>query len=236
MNLCDRLQIRTPLGYGSRYFFSYKGQVSNDKSTVILLVAERYARRFGAINNSQANEIYQRLAGKYCVFPGSLHCLRTLIHEDEKDAFGRPIIAHPISQKKKLFNLKAARQQVNCETEMSPSTYTLFNSGFGACHLCGAHVFYKIVFNYKTRDCHKNQNGIAICRRPMCKAIMEKLGAKIRKKSALPMIDVLMELTKNGDRTGTIAEIATIAERDIYKTHNRRSEQKGSKGHSGACA
>jgi hypothetical protein len=201
-----------------------------------LLVAERYARRFGAIGNAQANAIYSKLANKYCAYPGSLVCLRSIEHEDESDAFGRPIIAHPWSQRQKLFNLKEAKRQVDYETDMSRFSYTLFKSGGGACRLCGGHLRYELVSNYQTRHCYKTQEGTQICRRPMCKAIMEKLGAKIRKKSALPMINALMELTKNGDRTGAIAEIAAIAERDIYKTHNRRSEQKGSKGHSGACA
>ena len=236
MNLCDRLQIRTPIGYGNRYFFSYKGKDYSDKSTLIFIVAERYSRIFGEINNSQANEIYQKLAAKYCVFPGSIACLRTLEHEEKTDVFGRPIIAHPISSRKKLFNLKEAKRQVDYETGISGLSYTLFRSGNGTCTLCGEHLLYTLITKNRQRFCSKNQEGTQICRRPMCKAIMEKLGAKIRKKSLLPMINVLMELTKNGDRTGTIAEIATIAERDIYKTHNRRSEQKGSKSYSGACA
>lgn len=236
MNLCDRLQIRTPLGYGQRFHFEYKGQYFWDKSVVILIVAERFAARFGAINNAQANAIYVRLAAKYCRFPGNASCLRSIEHQDEEDAFGRPIIAHPRSQKKKLFNLKSAKSMVVYESEMSDLAYTVLKSGTGFCRLCGLPYNYVLVKDYKKMDCRKLQKGFDLfCRRPMCKAIATTFGKKIKRRSVLPMISVLMEITKNGDRSGAIAEITSAAERDIYKTHNRRSEQKGSENHSGTC-
>lgn len=236
MNLCDRLQIPTPCGYGQRFHFEYKSQYGWDKSGVILLVAERFASRFGAINNAQANAIYQRLANKYCSFPGNASCLRSLEHEVEDDAFGRPIIAHPRSQRKKLFNLKEVKRQVAYETDMSNLAYTMVKSGTGTCRICGCPFHYVLVKEYKQFNCYKLQKGFDFfCRRPMCKAIANTFGKKIKKRSLLPMVSVLMEITKNGDRSGAIAEITSASERDIYKTHNWRSEQKGSKNHSGTC-
>lgn len=236
MNLADRLQIPTPCGYGHRFFFSYKGQEAQDKNVIILLVAERYASRFGAISNAKANEIYQRLANKYCRFPGNAVCLRSIEHKDVEDAFGRPVIAHPQSQRTKLFNLKEAKRQVDYETDMSDLAYTAFKSGLGVCRICGNPYHYVLVKDHKKFNCYKLQKGFDLfCRRPMCKAIANTFGKKIKKRSLLPMVSVLMEITKNGDRSGAIAEITSAAERDIYKTHNRRSEQKGSKNHCGTC-
>jgi hypothetical protein len=237
MNLCDMLQIPTPLGYGQRFFFSYKGQESSEKSTVILLVAERYARRFGAIDNAKANEIYQRLSIKYCGFPGNYACFRSIERGNTEDGFGRPVIAHPLSQRTRPFDFKRVKQQVDDETDISGLAYTVYRSGTGVCLICGNPYYYEMLKNFESFYCLKSQKGFRqLCRRPMCKAITKIFGKKIKKFSLLPLISVLMEITKNGDRSGAIAEITSAAEGDVYKTHNRRSEQKGSKNHRGACA
>lgn len=229
MSLRERLQIRTPCGYGSQYWFSYKGQESQSVATLILLVAERFARRFGVINNTTANFIYSRLANKYCQFPGSASVIRSIEHSDESDAFGRQIVAHPISKKTKIFDLRAARLSVDDATYFSQGNYTAFKGASGSCRLCGGHLVVELVSSYKTYRCHQSQGGSAVCRRPICKSLMQTLKKCVPNTTQLPMARVLMELTKNGDRTGTVAQIKEVAERHIYKTHNWRNQQKRGK-------
>jgi len=233
MNLKERLQIRTPCGYGMQYWFSYKGQKCQSVAVLILIVAERFAIRFGVINNTTANFIYSRLANKYCQFPGSASVIRSIEHSDESDAFGRQIVAHPICKKTKIFDLMAARLSVDNATHFPQGNYTAFRGASGSCRLCGGHLNVALVSKHKTYDCRQMQSRTAVCRRPMCKSLMQNLKKCVTSTSQLPMARVLMELTKNGDRTGAVAQIKEVAERHIYKTHNWRNQQKRGKSDSG---
>lgn len=231
LNLADRLQRPTRIGYGNRYTFCYRGEEFWDKSRLIFFVAERYSSRFGAINNEQANELYHRLAYKYCVERGWYLCFRSIEHTKLKDAFGRPIIAHPEAFKQKLFILKFAREQVDQATKNTVYSYCKVNSGESRCLLCGKYNQYTLFKNGKEILCYQSSRkpfedwGYGVCRRPICKAIKNVLLPKISKRSYFPMISVLAELTKHGDRSESVSSIksAFVAIRDVQQAHNKRN-------------
>lgn len=227
MNLCDRLQRRTPVGYGQRFHFQIRGVDGWDKSGVIFEVAERFSRLHGPLTHIAARKIYERLASKYC--PRNAHAaLRSLsIHDD-------PLMlasfAHPKELATKALSLHLARQRVKWATDAPDGDYGIIQSACGECALCGGPTRYTLISDRLTapKRCDRvlrEQNKYRICRNAMCKAIAEKFPSCCANRRLLPMAFVLMEITKNGDRSGVIDDLKEIAARDVYRVHNRRGRQ-----------
>lgn len=227
MNLSERLQIPTPCGYGARYFCSYRGEHFSGKNALIFWVVERYALRFGPVSTVAAYELYERLAKKYSSSSGIGVILRAMDKRLPKEELFT-VYAHPHSMRKMGFNIRKARMLVDDATKHSDGTYFLRNSGSGSCRLCGSPYEYGMSnpnLSQVVRVRQMQKGFYAVCRRPMCKALCLTFPT-ICRSGEIPMAKVLLELTKNGDRSARIREIAEIAGRDIYRTHNRRSKQK----------
>jgi len=235
MNLCERLKERTPLGYGTRYFFRYRGGFYSSKNDLIFWVVERYSERFGPVASSDAYLMYERLAKKYSSGPGVGVILRAMDVRLPSDVGLFTEYAHPHKKRGMNFKLKLAKSDVNYATNRAEGTYFLVNSGGGSCRLCGKPYEYAMNNLYKPsiQRVLQTQHGFyQICRRPMCKSLCISFP-KICKSDGLPMAKILLELTKNGDKSSDrIREIKEIAGRDIYRTHNWRNEQKRCKSNS----
>lgn len=241
MNLSDRLKRRTPLGYGQRFHFSYRRSDYWDKAGLIYIVAERYAERYGSLTEAQANVLYERLAKKYCVGIGWRACLKSVEAKIDPEYWGE-FIRHPASEREKSdvlkreqfqknITLQQIRSSVDYETRFSSGPYAAINSVGGCCRICGKHTFYRLFSDklpYGITDCRITQKS-GVCRRPLCKALSIEFPEIVNGTSKFPMAKILLELTKNGDRTDRIRKIEAIASRDIYRFHNRKSEKRASK-------
>lgn len=241
MNLCDRLKRPTPLGWGCRYMYSYCGVEGEGKQNLIKQVVERYSTRFGALRIADAVKLYERLAKKYSSGPGVGTILRALSSRYERrDESGLTEWAHPKHMAECSFRMRWARLQVEEATDRHSGPYGMRDHPYGPdrlCRLCGSPCFYTVVDKDGCRHfaARMIRSTYGICRNAMCKAFVEVFPACKSERKRLPMAYILMELTKNGDRSGKIRELKDIAERDIYKTHNRRNRQKASANSGAAC-
>lgn len=221
MSLRDLMQVDTPIGYGRQYHFKYKNQIFSGLGTLVLIVVERYARRFGSVTAEQANEFYMRLSSKYAIYPASNSVYKSISHDETHNWLGYPVYVHPHKKRIPQFSLRSAISQVKEATIFCEGSYGVIKSLCGRCRLCNQGVLYTIVC--KNGDVHHgvySKSG-GICKRPMCAAIAEKFEGKYAANSPIPMAKILLELTKNGDRTGSIREIKDIALRNISKVHKR---------------
>ena len=239
MNLADRLQRRTPCGYGRFYYYEYRGIGYFHKRQLIKDVVEKYAVRFGAVSNEKANQFYERLAKKYCFGIGWRACYRAIEVEIKP---GDPVyFSHPIEEKKKSLalrlSIKLAKQQVDHETKNYVGNYCVIDSQEGCCLLCGKSKSYILVGDtIGMKRCYMAQKGFySVCRRPMCKALVQKFPKQINSRSMLPMAKIIMEITKNGDRSEITIQLKEISLRDTYTTHKKKKKKKESKGNSHAC-
>lgn len=242
MNLSDRLKRRTPCGYGEKFYFKYRGDGYWDKAGLIYIVAERYAERYGSLTEANANVLYERLAKKYCAGIGWRSCFRSVEVTIDREYFFGEFIRHPASEREKSdvlkreqFEKKITRDQIRSsvyyETRHAIGPYVALGSVSGSCRLCGGHIFHKLFsdkFVYGFNDC-RIYDEYGICRRPLCKALSIEFPEIVRSRSKLPMAKILLELTKNGDKSDRIGAIKEIASRDIYRFHNRKSEKRASK-------
>lgn len=227
MNLCDRLQRPTPIGYGRRFHYCVGGRYGWDKAGVIGEVVERYSKRYGALRFSDAEPLYQRLARKYCVHPGWVPCYKSLVRYDIPDSW-----AHPSDKRRQSMGLERVRMFVDAETEATDLTYCLLVGCEGECRLCGGFLRYTLMIGGKrAKPCYREMNGDrnkfwGICRNPLCKAVAHQFAKVITRNDLLPMARVLMELTKNGDRTDAIAGIQKVADGYAHQFSVRRNRQK----------
>jgi len=223
------------MGYGTRYTFEYRGVQTWGKGAVIMLVAERYAQQFGPIDSDKANEIYIRLATKYCAYPGSEVCIRSI------ELVDYVAVAHPLKQRKAMertaYILKIDRQQVEQATRLSIFPYVMLDSAKSPCRLCGSPTLYEVTnaqgscgYAFREHRPSKQRNLFSICRNPLCKALVEKFHSAFAGGKELPMAFVLKEITKNGDRSKAIGDIAEATFRNLPQVRGRANRQRRGEG------
>ena len=232
MNLCDRLQIPTPKGYGRVYFFKYKGQESTNKTTLILLVVERYAGKFGRVTQERANEMYMRLSRKYCASPGCNAVYRALRIPIIQDGF--IAYAHPREEAKKSFCMKWAREQIKVETDRATGVFSWISEPPCAheCRICTSRMVCSIYVPKlnRSKEAYRHyKKYYNICRSPLCKAVAQLFPAAVSDKKIFPLAFVLKELTKNGDRSERIKEFSTAIERNANAVNERGDRKKRGK-------
>lgn len=183
-NLSDRLWTRCPYG-GSRYRFKYRGQAFENKSTLIWTVAERFSERFGALTGRQANDLYARLARKYCQEPRST--LRSLEH------IHLAHIVHP----SRLNLYLPAPIQVNAAMHQAQGRYCVLESAQSPCRVCGTPTRHTVISGPKKKDNDNSRDGV--CLHTRCRALLELFPRAFnsRKYYQFPLISVIQEITKN---------------------------------------
>ncbi len=230
MNLCDRLQRPTPCGYGQQYYFQIRGLYGSHKSLLITEVVERYSKIFGPVTRAKANVMYERLARKYCRGNhwASLRGIECVGHPHD--------IEHPASMRMSACAARLIRSTVESETKYTDHDFCWIDSTVRDCSVCGGVTQYDLKTDrlpkVRTR-CYRHTRGLPfVCRNALCKALVQQFpSAFTRKKQMLPMAFVLLEVTKNGDRSGAIEAVKEIASRDVYRTHNRGRIQGRGKDH-----
>ena len=220
MNLCDRVQRPTPCGYGQQYYFELRGLFGSHKSLLITEVVERYSKIYGPVTRAKANVMYERLAKKYCA-RNHWASVRSIECVGDLSDIQHPADMRMTEQKKRLI-----RSIVESETKYTDFDFCWLDSAERDCSICGGVTRYELKTDRlpkaRTR-CYRHQRGaFSVCRNAMCKALVQQFpGCFTRNKQRLPLAYILLELTKNGDRSGAIEAVKEIASRDIYWTHNR---------------
>lgn len=229
MNLCERLQRPTPCGYGQQYYFQIRGLFGSHKSLLIKEVVERYSHIFGPVTRAKANVMYERLAKKYCA-RNHWASLRGI------ECIGNPHdIEHPSALRMMACTARLIRTTVEAETKYTDFDFCFTESAVRDCRVCGGVTRYTLKTDRLPggkRECYRHQRGfVSVCRNAMCKALTQQFpGSFTRNKEQMPMAYILLELTKNGDRSGAIKAVEEIASRDVYRTHNRGRLKDGSQG------
>ena len=78
ITLLERLRKPTPLGYNG-VWWDFRGESNRDISSLIDLVLDRYALRFGFVEPDQARGLQDRLLARYNIrHPGVYHTRKAL--------------------------------------------------------------------------------------------------------------------------------------------------------------
>lgn len=223
MNLCDRLQRCTPCGYGTRYTYSIRGIEHFGKAGLIRDVVERYSCIYKIrVTQNQATEMYERLTDKYCEARGAGPTLRSLAFSyTDSNTF-----AHP-KNAENYFSIQLAQARWEDAANHHIGPYAPIKSCAGECSICGGPLRYALVSDLMPElvVCFRGLRDLSsVCRNPMCKALAKRFRKHFKAK--LPMAAILMELTKNGDRTAAMSEIKAIALQNIQRAHASASRQK----------
>lgn len=236
MTLKDALWEGPVFGYGRQYFFRYKGESYQNVSSLISIVVERYSTMYGKITAERANDLYKRLADKYCVNNGKASIVKSLMHCNTHNQDGSPIYAHPKSERTKQLNIDYDRQIVRLATNNPDGDYAyLPQESDWCCCYCGVSLLYRIHINglrctKEVSSYIKNKNTyLSVCRSPMCKAMVDTFPEISRSRTIFPVAKILMELSKNGDRQAKFNEITKrTAEHAKAAFTGRHRQERGS--------
>ena len=139
----------------------------------------------------------------------------------------------------RYFHWVSAQRDVYHATNDADGAYALIKSTKGWCTFCGGPLKYTLVSPNlpQPKMVYANMTGrFGVCRKSICKASAEYFKKYLDGYSNFPMAKILIEVTKNGDRTEFIRDIAQIASNYLCEVGRGRGVKKRSESHSPACA
>lgn len=210
---------------------------------------------YGPLKVGDALIFYERLAKKYCFGIGWRPTFRALANRLPSEKLF-DFYAHPSKNKKhseeyvanawqRKIQLDSDRQVVILATNEPDGKYCLIDCKKDLCticlkpyssEICSINNFWPKITTEKS-FWGTGRYGSYFCRSPMCKALLEIFPSidKGRFKK-LPIANIILELTKNGDRTAKIREIEEAFARHVHANNSGRHRQKEGKGNSRAGA
>lgn len=190
--LARRLWIRAPLGYGGTWF-QFKDESIQSYCNLIDFVLERYARRFGRVDNEKANILQDRLVDKYA--NGAWQTRKSLLSYSEC-GFIYPQIDR--CEANLLIRMQGdAAQRIKDDLIKSytrPDGNYSSLMGYRICNVCATHIYEEITTGGDVYMGRFSFNGWdVICKNKKCRALSGIVkGCNNRKE---PLLKIIFDVT-----------------------------------------